>query len=157
MQDSCFTSCEGKNNMCAERVYGKRPVQRRPSTAAAQKSGAKDALAKEHEPRRRPPNRKQAAAPEQRARHGAKRTESALDCLNRRSGDRRAILPGGRHRQRRLDRDRIAQRGNAGQPVSPRPLDCGAEQASIRRPSNGATCCCAWRRGRCWFRTAGRS
>src|SRR6187200_1167451 len=25
MQDTCFTSCEGKNDICAERVYGKRP------------------------------------------------------------------------------------------------------------------------------------
>ena len=47
LQDSCFTSCEGKNNMCAERVYGKRPFNGSPSTAAVQKSGAKDALAKE--------------------------------------------------------------------------------------------------------------
>jgi hypothetical protein len=47
LQDSCFISCEGKNNMCAERVYGKRPFNGSPSTAAAQKSGAKDAMAKE--------------------------------------------------------------------------------------------------------------
>jgi hypothetical protein len=50
LQDSCFTSCEGKNNICAERIYGKRPFNGSPSTAAAQKSGAKDALAKEPAP-----------------------------------------------------------------------------------------------------------
>jgi hypothetical protein len=58
LQDSCFASCEGKNNMCAERVYGKRPFNGSPSTAAAQKSGAKDALAKD-------PIQPQAAEPEQ--------------------------------------------------------------------------------------------
>ena len=47
MQDTCFTSCEGKNNICAERVYGKRPVNGSPSTAAAQQSDVKDALAKD--------------------------------------------------------------------------------------------------------------
>ena len=46
-QDSCFTSCEGRNNMCAERVYGKRPFNGGPATAAAPKNSAKDALAKE--------------------------------------------------------------------------------------------------------------
>jgi hypothetical protein len=66
LQDSCFTSCEGKNNVCAERVYGKRPFNGSPSTAAAQKSGAKDALAKEPaQPQAAEPE--QAPAPEQRA------------------------------------------------------------------------------------------
>jgi hypothetical protein len=60
LQDSCFTSCEGKNNICADRVYGKRPVNSGPSTAAAQQSGVKDALAKDVNP---PP----AAEPEQAA------------------------------------------------------------------------------------------
>jgi hypothetical protein len=46
MQDSCFTSCEGKNNLCSESIYGKRPVNAAPMTAAAQ-SQAKDALAKD--------------------------------------------------------------------------------------------------------------
>ena len=46
MQDSCFTSCEGKNNLCSESVYGKRPFNGAPATAAAQKGQAKDALAK---------------------------------------------------------------------------------------------------------------
>jgi hypothetical protein len=35
MQDSCFQSCEGRNNFCAERVYGKRP-----SPAAAEAAQA---------------------------------------------------------------------------------------------------------------------
>ena len=46
MQDTCFNSCEGKNNLCAERIYGKRPFNGSPSTAAAQKAQAKDTLAK---------------------------------------------------------------------------------------------------------------
>ena len=46
LQESCFTSCEGKNNMCAERVYGKRPFNGAPSNVAEQKGKAKDALAK---------------------------------------------------------------------------------------------------------------
>jgi hypothetical protein len=45
VQDSCFQSCEGKNNMCAERVYGKRPAPGAPAVAE-QKEPAKDALAK---------------------------------------------------------------------------------------------------------------
>jgi len=66
MQDTCFTSCEGKNNICAERVYGKRPVNSGPSTAAAQQSDVKDALAKDTNP---PPaaEPEQAPAPEPRA------------------------------------------------------------------------------------------
>jgi hypothetical protein len=46
IQDTCFTSCESKNNMCAERVYGKRPFNGGPSSVAEQKGQAKDALAK---------------------------------------------------------------------------------------------------------------
>jgi hypothetical protein len=66
LQDNCFTSCEGKNNMCAERVYGKRPFNGSPSTVAEQKSGAKDALAKDpvQPPAAEP---EQAPAPGQRA------------------------------------------------------------------------------------------
>jgi hypothetical protein len=60
MQDTCFTSCEGKNNICAERAYGKRPVNSSPSTVAAQQSDVKDALAKDTS---QPP----AAEPEQTA------------------------------------------------------------------------------------------
>ena len=67
IQDNCFTSCEGKNNMCAERVYGKRPFNGSPSTAAAQKGQAKDALAKtEKEPAQPEAEQQQAPAPEQR-------------------------------------------------------------------------------------------
>ena len=47
MQDTCFISCEGKNNICAERAYGKRPVNSSPATAAVQQSDVKDALAKD--------------------------------------------------------------------------------------------------------------
>ena len=66
MQDTCFTSYEAKNNICAERVYGKRPVNGSPATAAAQQSDVKDALAKDTNP---PPaaEPEQAPAPEPRA------------------------------------------------------------------------------------------
>src|ERR1700709_719144 len=47
LQDSCFASCETRNNYCAERVYGKRPFNGGTSTAAAPKPQAKDAMAKE--------------------------------------------------------------------------------------------------------------
>ena len=47
LQDSCFVSCEGRNNLCSERVYGKRPFNGTPSTAAAQRAQGQDALAKE--------------------------------------------------------------------------------------------------------------
>ena len=68
IQDNCFTSCEGKNNMCAERVYGKRPFNGSPSTAAPQNAQAKDALAKtEKEPAQRQAEQEQAPASEPRA------------------------------------------------------------------------------------------
>ena len=35
MQDSCFQSCEGRNNFCAERVYGKRPAPNAAENAQA--------------------------------------------------------------------------------------------------------------------------
>jgi hypothetical protein len=35
MQDSCFQSCEGRNNFCAERVYGKRPMPNAAENAQA--------------------------------------------------------------------------------------------------------------------------
>jgi hypothetical protein len=35
MQDSCFQSCEGRNNFCAERVYGKRPTPNAAENAQA--------------------------------------------------------------------------------------------------------------------------
>ena len=74
MQDSCFTSCEGKNNLCSESIYGKRPVNGAPATAAVQ-GQAKDALAKKDKVQDAPPEqaadepqRKEApqAAPQQR-------------------------------------------------------------------------------------------
>jgi hypothetical protein len=46
LQDSCFNSCEGKNNLCAESVYGKKPFNGAPSNVAEQKGQAKNALAK---------------------------------------------------------------------------------------------------------------
>ena len=60
------TTCGGKNDICAERVYGKRPVNGSPATAAAQQSDVKDALAKDTNP---PPaaEPEQAPAPEPRA------------------------------------------------------------------------------------------
>jgi hypothetical protein len=54
MQDSCFTSCEGKNNLCSESIYGKRPVNAAPATAAAQ-GQAQDALAKKDKMQDAPP------------------------------------------------------------------------------------------------------
>ena len=54
MQDSCFTSCEGKNNLCSESIYGKRPFNGAPATAAAQ-GQAKDALAKKDKMQDAPP------------------------------------------------------------------------------------------------------
>jgi hypothetical protein len=47
LQDSCFTSCQGRNDLCAERVYGKRQFNIAPSSVAVQKPQAKDALAKD--------------------------------------------------------------------------------------------------------------
>jgi len=54
MQDSCFTSCEGKNNLCSESIYGKRPVNGAPATAAEQ-GQAQDALAKKDKVQDAPP------------------------------------------------------------------------------------------------------
>ena len=55
IQDSCFTSCETKNDMCSERVFGKRqytpaPVAASPVQAPAQ---AKDAMAQKEVPQAR--------------------------------------------------------------------------------------------------------
>jgi hypothetical protein len=75
MQDSCFTSCEGKNNLCAESVYGKRPFNGAPASAAAPRGAAKDALARKEKTQDAPqeqaadePQQKEApqAAPQQR-------------------------------------------------------------------------------------------
>jgi hypothetical protein len=54
MQDSCFTSCEGKNNVCSESIYGKRPLNGAPATAAAQ-GQAQEALAKKDKVQDAPP------------------------------------------------------------------------------------------------------
>jgi len=54
MQDTCFTSCEGKNNLCSESIYGKRPVNGAPATAAAH-GQAQDALAKKDKMQDAPP------------------------------------------------------------------------------------------------------
>jgi len=54
MQDSCFTSCEGKNNLCSESIYGKRPLNGAPATAAAQ-GQVQDALAKKDKMQDAPP------------------------------------------------------------------------------------------------------
>ena len=54
MQDSCFTSCEGKNNLCSESIYGKRPLNGAPATAAAQ-GQAQEALAKKDKMQDAPP------------------------------------------------------------------------------------------------------
>jgi hypothetical protein len=62
LQDRCFNSCESTNNVCAERVYGKRPFNGTPTTAAAQ-GQAKDALAKTEKEPAEP--REQAADQEQ--------------------------------------------------------------------------------------------
>src|SRR3954466_6286447 len=54
MQDTCFTSCEGKNNLCSERIYGKRPLNGAPATTAAE-GQAKDVLAKKDTMQDAPP------------------------------------------------------------------------------------------------------
>jgi hypothetical protein len=64
MQDTCFTSCEGKNNLCTESIYGKRPFNGAPSTAAAQRGPANNAMAKKDKTQDAP--REQADEPQQR-------------------------------------------------------------------------------------------
>jgi hypothetical protein len=54
MQDGCFQACEGKNDMCAERVYGRRPTNAPASVAVEQRGPAKDALAKKERPEAAP-------------------------------------------------------------------------------------------------------
>src|SRR5262245_52251690 len=54
MQDSCFSGCETKNDMCSERVFGKR--QYTPAAANAQAMSpapAKDAMAQKDAPQAR--------------------------------------------------------------------------------------------------------
>ena len=50
MQDSCFSGCESKNDMCSERVFGKRPTGGSVAAAPAQ---AKDAMAQKDAPQAR--------------------------------------------------------------------------------------------------------
>jgi hypothetical protein len=65
LQDTCFTSCEGKNDLCSERIYGKRPFNGVPASAQAQ-GQANDALAKKDKTQDAP--REQAAdEPQQKA------------------------------------------------------------------------------------------
>jgi ribosomal protein L12E/L44/L45/RPP1/RPP2 len=51
MQDSCFSSCESKNDMCSERVFGKR--QYTPAAVAGSPAQAKDAMAQKEVPQAR--------------------------------------------------------------------------------------------------------
>jgi hypothetical protein len=49
IQGSCFQGCEGKNTVCAEKVYGKRPFNGAPSAASAAaepKDAPQEALAR---------------------------------------------------------------------------------------------------------------
>jgi hypothetical protein len=64
MQDTCFSGCETKNNMCSERVFGARNGAAVNVQAASPAPAAKDAMAKK-EPRTRDQTRvqKQEQAP----------------------------------------------------------------------------------------------
>jgi hypothetical protein len=49
IQSSCFQGCEGKNTMCSEKIYGKRPFNGAPSAASAAaepKDAPQEALAR---------------------------------------------------------------------------------------------------------------
>ena len=65
-QDSCFKSCESQNNMCSERIYGRRPFNGAASNAVEQNGQAKDALARDKAPEA-PEPQAQAPAPERAA------------------------------------------------------------------------------------------
>ena len=54
IQDGCFQNCEGKNNVCQERIYGARPAGGAPLAAAEPKGPAKEALAKKDKPQEAP-------------------------------------------------------------------------------------------------------
>jgi hypothetical protein len=58
-QDACFGRCENNNNLCSEKIFGKRPFNGAPSSVAEQKGAAKNALAKK--------TKQQDAQPEQAA------------------------------------------------------------------------------------------
>ena len=64
MQDTCFTGCETKNDMCSERVFGARGGAATVQSAApvTPAAPAKDAMAKK-EPRGRDQKRLQKQAP----------------------------------------------------------------------------------------------
>ena len=62
-QGSCFTSCEGRNNLCSESIYGKRPANGIVTTAP--KGQAKDALAKKEKTQELPPQEQAAEEPQQ--------------------------------------------------------------------------------------------
>lgn len=66
VQDSCYRSCESQNNMCSERIYGRRPFNGAASNAAEQRGQAKDALAKD-KGQEAPEPQAAAPAPEERA------------------------------------------------------------------------------------------
>ena len=61
MQGSCFTSCEGRNNLCSESMYGKRPAGGIVTVAPK----AKDALAKKDKAQDAPPQEQAADEPQQ--------------------------------------------------------------------------------------------
>ncbi len=46
-QDTCFNSCETRNGMCAERIYGKRPFNGGAPVNTQASGRAKDAMAKD--------------------------------------------------------------------------------------------------------------
>ena len=46
VQDTCFQNCEGKNDFCSEKIYGKRPMANPAAAAAEARGPAKDANAR---------------------------------------------------------------------------------------------------------------
>ena len=74
IQDTCFTYCEGKNNICAERVYGKRPFNGAPATAAARKARPRTRW-----PRTRPTSRRRTRTG---SRSRAARSSTALSAFD---------------------------------------------------------------------------
>jgi hypothetical protein len=68
MQDTCFGTCENNNNICSEKMFGKRPFNGAPSSVAEQKGVAKNALAKK--------TKQQDAQPEQVAEEAPQQTQA---------------------------------------------------------------------------------
>ena len=66
-QGSCFTSCEGRNNLCSESMYGKRPINGIVTVApkGQPQAQAKDALAKKEKTQDAPPQEQAADEPQQ--------------------------------------------------------------------------------------------